>query len=70
MTRFALARPTAEDGLQYIAATYGSQGLGVVFTPMRTDAGTYVTIEKAVSVCRALQGNHYPDLVVVPLEEA
>ena len=70
MTRYALARPTAEDGLQYIAATYGPSGSGVVFTPMRTDAGTYVTIEKAISVCRTLQGNHYPDLVVVPVEEA
>ena len=69
MTRFALARPTSE-GLQYLAAVYGNSGDGIVYTPMRTDAGTYVTIEKAVSVCRALQGNHYPDLVVVPVEEA
>ena len=70
MTRYALARPTAEDGLQYVAAAYGPTGSGVVFTPMRIDAGTYVTIERAVSVCRALHGNHYPDLVVVPVEEA
>ena len=69
MTRYALARSTSE-GLQYLAAVYGSSGDGIVYTPMRTDAGTYVTIEKAASVCRALQGNHYPDLVVVPVEEA
>ena len=69
MTRFALARSTSE-GLQYLAAVYGNSGDGIVYTPMRTDAGTYVTIEKAASVCRALQRNHYPDLVVVPVEEA
>jgi len=69
MTRYALARPTAEDGLQYVAAAYGHTGNGVVFTPLRTDAGTYVTPEKAASVCRALQQNHYPDLVVVPVED-
>ncbi len=69
MTRYALARPTAEDGLQYVAAAYGHSGDGVVFTPMRTDACTYVTLDKVVSVCRALQGDHYPDLVVVPVED-
>lgn len=69
MTRYALARSTSE-GLQYLAAVYENSGDGIVYTPMRTDAGTYVTIEKAASVCRALQGNHYPDLVVVPVEEA
>ena len=69
MTRYALARSTSE-GLQYLAAVYESSGDGIVYTPMRTDAGTYVTIEKAASVCRALQRNHYPDLVVVPVEEA
>jgi hypothetical protein len=69
MTRYALARSTSE-GLQYLAAVYGSSGDGIVYTPMRTDAGTYVTVEKAVSVCRALKGNQYLDLVVVPLEEA
>ena len=69
MTRYALARSTSE-GLQYLAAVYENSGDGIVYTPMRTDAGTYVTIDKAVSVCRALQGNHYPDLVVVPVEEA
>ena len=70
MTRYALARPTAEDGLQYLAAVYSPTGSGIVFTPLRTDAGTYVTMEKAISVCRTLQQNHYPDLVVVPVEEA
>ena len=70
MTRFALARPTAEDGLQYVAAAYGPYGLGVVFTPMRTDAGTYVTIDKAVDICRTLQRNSYSDFFVVPVEEA
>ena len=69
MTRYALARSTSE-GLQYLAAVYENSGDGIVYTPMRTDAGTYVTIEKAASVCRALRGNHYPDLVVVPVEEA
>ena len=42
----------------------------VLFTPMRSDAGTYVTIEKAAQVCRALQQNSYSDLLVVPVEEA
>ncbi len=70
MTRYALARETAGNGLQYVVAAYGNTGNGVVFTPMRTDAGTYVTIEKAVQVCRTLQQNSYPDLLVVPVEEA
>ena len=67
MTRYALARSTA-DGMQYLAATYGDSGDGVVYTQMRTDAGLYVTIEKAVDVCRTLQRNSYSDLFVVPVE--
>ena len=70
MTRYALARETAGNGLQYVAATYCNAGDGVIFTPMRTDAGMYVTVEKAAQVCRALQQNSYPDLLVVPVEEA
>ena len=69
MTRYALARSTA-DGMQYLAATYGDSGDGVVYTQMRTDAGTYVTIEKAVDICRALQRNSYSDFFVVPVEES
>ena len=68
MTRYALARSTSE-GLQYLAAAYGNTGDGIVYTPMRTDAGTYVTIEKAVDICRALQRNSYFDFFVVPVEE-
>ena len=67
MTRYALARSTS-DGLQYLAAAYGSTGDGVIYTQMRTDAGLYVTIEKAIDVCRALQQNSYSDLFVVPVE--
>ena len=69
MTRYALARSTSE-GLQYLAAAYGNTGDGIVYTPMRTDAGTYVTIEKAVDICRALQRNSYSDFFVVPVEES
>jgi len=36
---------------------------------MRTDAGTYVTVEKALQVCQALRQSSYPDLLVVPVEE-
>lgn len=70
MTRYALAKEVAGNGLHYIAAVYDTNGSGVVFTPMRSDAGTYVTIEKAAQVCRALQQNSYSDLLVVPVEEA
>jgi len=66
MTRYALARSTP-DGLLYLAAAYGNSGDGVVYTQMRTDAGLYVTIEKAVDVCRALQQNSY-SVFVVPVE--
>ena len=69
MTRYALARSTSE-GLQYLAAAYGNSGDGIVYTRMRTDAGTYVTIEKAVDICRALQRNSYSDFFVVPVEES
>ena len=69
MTRYALARSTA-DGLQYLAAAYGNSGDGIVYTHMRNDAGTYVTIEKAVDICRALKRNSYSDFFVVPVEEA
>lgn len=68
MTRYALARSTS-DGLQYLAAAYGNFGDGIVYTPMRTDAGTYVTIEKAAAICRTLQRNSYSDFFVVPVEE-
>ena len=68
MTRYALARSTSE-GLQYLAAAYGNTGDGIVYTPMRTDAGTYVTIEKAADICKALQRNSYFDFFVVPVEE-
>ncbi len=68
MTRYALARSTP-DGLHYLAAAYGNTGDGIVYTPMRTDAGTYVTIEKAVDICKALQRNSYSDFFVVPVEE-
>ena len=70
MTRYALARETAGNGLQYVAATYEPVGSGVVFTALRNDAGTYVTFDKAIQVCRALHRNSYPDLLVVPVEEA
>ena len=70
MTRYALARETAGNGLQYVAAAYDNGSDGVVFTPMRTSAGTYVTLEKAAQVCRALHKNSYPDLLVVPVQEA
>jgi hypothetical protein len=69
MTRYALARSTSE-GLQYLAAVYGSLGDGIVYTQMRTDAGTYVTIEKAADICRTLQRNSYSDFFVVPVEES
>ena len=70
MTRYALARETAGNGLHYVSAVYDHTSSGVIFTPMRTDAGTFVTIEKAAQVCRALQQNSYSDLLVVPVEEA
>ncbi len=69
MTRYALARSTP-DGLQYLAAAYGNSDDGIMYTPMRTDAGTYVTIEKAAAICRALQGNSYCDIFVVPVEDS
>ena len=69
MLRYALARSTS-DGLQYLAAVYGKAGNGITYTQMRTDAGTYVTVEKAADVCRTLQRSNYGDFFVVPLEEA
>lgn len=68
MLRYALARATS-DGLQYLAAAYSNLGDGITYTQMRTDAGTYVTIEKAADVCRSLQRRNYGDFFVVPLEE-
>lgn len=68
MTRYALARSTS-DGLQYLTAAYGNSGDGIAYTPMRTDAGTYVTVEKAADVCRTLHQNSYGDFFVVPVEE-
>lgn len=67
MTRYALARSTS-DGLQYLAAAYGNSGDGIVYTQMRTNAGLYITIEKAIDVCRSLRQNSYSDLFVVPVE--
>ncbi len=70
MTRYAIVRPTDGNGLQYVAACYAPTGGGVLFTPMQTDAGTYVTVERAAHVCRALQPNGYSDLLIKPVEEA
>lgn len=54
MTRYALACSTS-DGLQYLAAVYKDSKNGIVYTPMRTDACSYVTIEKACQVARSLE---------------
>ena len=68
MTRYALVRLT-DDGPQYVAASYAPHGSGVTFTSMRTDAGTYVTVEKAIAVCKVLVQNGYTGLVVEPIQE-
>jgi len=54
MTRYALACSTP-NGMRYLAAAYDNSKSGVVYTLMRTDACSYVTIEKASQVARSLK---------------
>ena len=57
MTRYAISRAIGDHGLEYLAACYEPTGSGVVYTPMRSDACTFVTIEKAAEVAVQLQNN-------------
>lgn len=73
MTRYVLAKKTPGREIQYVMATYGAKGDGLAFTAsftgMRTDAGMFVTVERAAAAHRALTGNNYSDLVIVPVED-
>ena len=67
MPRYALSitRPEAEP--LYLAASYEQTGSGIRITDVPEDACSYVTLEQAAAVARALRHtfNHPPEIVEV-----
>lgn len=67
MTRYALsiARPEAEP--LFLAASYEQTGSGIRITEKSEDACSYVTIEQASAVARALRHtfNQTPSIIEV-----
>ena len=68
MTRYALAR-LIDDEPQFLMACYEPQMDGITYTPLREDACTYVTFQKAVDVAKTLQRLHGYDLMIVMVKE-
>jgi len=58
-----------DHGLEYLAACYEPTGSGIVYTPLRTDACTYATIEKAAEVAVTLQRNLCASFMVTIVED-
>jgi hypothetical protein len=48
----AVTRYAVKIGDQWIAASYGRSGPGILLTDQREDAGSWVTHEKAVQVAK------------------
>ena len=69
MTRYALARTSEYYNLAYVAASYAEQGDGVVYTPMRTDACTYVSMDRAVEVWKHLTSTQHGEFVLIAIED-
>ena len=69
MTRYAITRPMGDHGIEYLAACYAPVGSGVVYTPLRSDACTYVTIEKAAEVAVALQRSLCSSFMLAIIED-
>lgn len=67
MPRYALLSTQQQQEPLYIAACYESFGNGVYLTYRPEDACSYVTIEKAVQVAKAIQVNlgYLPSIVEV-----
>jgi hypothetical protein len=68
VTRYTLAR-AGGDQLDYLAACYEADHFGVIYTPEREDACSYVTIEKAAEVAKALQRLHGVDVTIVSIND-
>ena len=58
-----------DHGIEYLAACYEPTGSGVVYTPLRSDACTYVTIEKAAEVAVALQRSLCSSFMLAIIED-
>lgn len=69
MTRYAITRAIGDHCLEYVAACYEPLGNGVIYTPIRSDACTYVTIEKAAEIAKHLQNNLFGDFMLALIED-
>ena len=69
MTRYAITRAVGDYGLEYVAACYEPLGNGVVYTPLKADACTYVTVEKAAEIARHLQKNLFGQFMLAVIED-
>lgn len=69
MTRYAISRPIGDHGIEYLAACYEPTGSGIVYTPLRSDACTYATIEKAAEVAVTLQRNLCSSFMLTIVED-
>jgi hypothetical protein len=67
MARYALSITKPEVDPLYLAASYEQTGSGIRITDKREDACSYVTIEQASAVARALRHtfNHAPTIIEV-----
>ena len=57
MTRYSLFR-FVDDEVEYLAACYEKESFGISFTTKREDACEYTTVEKAISIAKALKSLH------------
>jgi hypothetical protein len=69
MTRYAITRASGNYGLEYVAACYEPIGSGVVYTPLKTDACTYVTFEKAAQIAKHLQQTVFGEFMLALIED-
>lgn len=69
MTRYAITRAVGENSIEYVAACYEPLGNGVIYTPLRSDACTFVTIEKAAEIAKHLQRTLFGDFMLALIED-
>ena len=58
-----------DHGIEYLAACYHPSGDGVIYTPLKSDACTYATVEKAIEVLKTLQQNLCAPFMLAVIED-
>lgn len=69
MTRYAITRAIGDHGFEYVAACYERLGNGVIYTPLKSDACTYSTAEKAAEVAKHLQKTLFGEFMLALIED-